>query len=145
MNPNVFEEVKLVEECPSIAYKFSMDKVNQNMVDTLMISFSGKYKDGAAGRPDAGFMKGVVLTGIEVWDPLGVIVDLRELEYNSGDHINAVFAAVTKMNSAILVGSKNRRGLSTLEFGTHTRQDLVDDEFFFDDLEKVKQQVKKRD
>lgn len=136
------EQVYLKAACPEISYEYFVSHVHPTMVDTLRVAFKGKYRDGAAGRPDAGYMKGIVVTGIEVWDPVSVIVDLSELEYEWGDNINTVFAAVARMKCAIIVSYKNRRGLSMLEFGTHTREDLVDDDFFFDDLEKAIKKLK---
>lgn len=143
MSETLFQPISLKEECPQLSYEFSVSKFSDHLIDTLVISFKGKYRDGAAGRPDAGLMKGIVETGLAVWDPFSVLIDLRELEYSWGDNIDSVFASIVRYSSAVLVSYKNRRGLSTLEFGTGTRKDIVDNDFFFDNFEAAIKKIKR--
>lgn len=148
--PDTFENTNFIsvsfqQECPQLEHSYAISKLNEHMVDTLVVSFKGQYQDGAAGRSNAGFMKGMVQAGIAIWEPLSILIDLQEFHYRWGDDINTVFASVARLNAAILIGTGNRRGLSSLEFGINTREDLIDNDFFFDDFDKAIERIKKKE
>lgn len=105
----------------------------------LIITFSGTYPDGSAGNPVAEWM---VATGEELLRqhrPQGLVVDLRDLWYRWGDLIEWIYdigrGADPPISQATVVSRKNRRALSTLEFGERTRKDITDLEEVFDGLE----------
>ena len=54
----------------------------------LVVGFGGEYCFGHRGNPDAVFMKGVVELGKALFNPFGVVLDLRGLDYRWGDQIS---------------------------------------------------------
>jgi len=133
-----FKSVTIEEYCPTITYDFKIRHFrNTHLVDILIISFHGTYRDGAAGSPDAGLIKGIVTTGISVFDPFSLLIDLSDLKYDWGDNLGLYFAEAESTTTVVLVGEKCRRAMSTLAFGLGTDKDIVDNEFFFDIYEKA--------
>ena len=133
-----FQSTSLDRFCPTITFDFKITHLRDTqLVDILIISFNGKYRDGSAGRPDAGLIKGVIKTGVSVFDPFSILIDLRNLEYNWGDNLDLSFEETESTKAVVLVGEKCRRAMSTLAFGVDTNKDIVDNEFFFDDYEKA--------
>jgi hypothetical protein len=59
----------------------------------LVVAFSGRYRPGSAGNPDARHMSAVVAAALVGWDFDGVVLDLRELDYVWGDALLGVFRA----------------------------------------------------
>ncbi len=140
-----FKQVTVAEYCPTITYDFKITYFRDtHLVDTLIISFHGNYRDGSAGRPDAGLIKGIITTGRSVFDPFTMLIDLTDLEYNWGDNLDLSFEETEPTTTVILVGEKCRRAMSTLAFGINTEKDFVDNEFFFDDFEKAIEKLKKK-
>ncbi|WP_153800114.1 hypothetical protein [Foetidibacter luteolus] len=132
-NPIVFKSVTIDEYCPTITYDFKIKNLRDtHVVDILAISFHGTYREGAAGSPDAGLMKGIIKTGVSVFDPFALLIDLSDLEYNWGDNLDLSFEEAAPTKTVVLVGEKCRRAMSTLSFGIDTEKDIVDNEFFFD-------------
>lgn len=82
-------------------------------------------------------MWGLLKTAIKLWNPRAVIIDLHDLEYSWGDRMDEVFDAPENKPLAIVVGPKNRKALSTLRLGLSTKEDVVDNKFFFDSREKA--------
>lgn len=133
-----FQSITVQEYCPSINYSFKIQNLRDTkLIDILIISFQGKYRNGSSGSPDAGLIKGIVKLGVCVFDPFGLIIDLRDLEYNWGDDFDLIFEEEMHINSVLLIGEKCRKAMSTLMFGIHSEKDIVDNIFFFDDYDKA--------
>jgi hypothetical protein len=133
-----FQPISLDNFCPTITYDFKFKNLRDTqLVDILIISFHGKYRDGSAGSPDAGLIKGIIKTGVSVFDPFSVLIDLTDLEYNWGDNLDLSFADTGPTKRVILVGDKCRQAMSSLEFGIGTNEDIVDNDLFFDDFDKA--------
>ncbi|MEQ1665521.1 MAG: hypothetical protein ABL927_09125 [Bdellovibrionales bacterium] len=132
------KSVTIDEYCPTITYDFKIQNLRDtHLIDLLVVSFHGTYRDGSAGSPDAGLIKGIVKTGLSVFDPFSLLIDLSDLEYNWGDNLELSFEETVYTKIVILVGEKCRRALSTLWYGMHTDKDIVDNELFFDSFEKA--------
>lgn len=133
-----FQPVSIEKYCPSITYDFRIKKLrNTQLVDILIISFHGSYRYGSAGSPDAGLIKGIITTGLSIFKPFSLLIDLSDLEYNWGDNLDLSFSETGETNTVVLIGQKCRRGLSTLSFGIDSTQDIVDNNFFFDSFDKA--------
>ena len=137
------QPISLDQYCPTISYSFKIAHLRDtHLIDILVISFNGKYRYGSAGSPDAGLIKGIVKTGVSVFDPFSVLIDLSNLEYSWGDNFDLFFEDAEPTKAVVLVGEKCRRAMSTLAFGVDTNKDIVDNEFFFDDYDRAMAKLK---
>ncbi len=133
-----FQLVTIDEYCPTLTYDFRIKHLRDtHLVDILIISFHGNYRDGSTGKSDAGLIKGIITTGLSVFRPFSLLIDFTDFEYNWGDDFNLSFEETEPTASVILIGEKCRRAMSTLTFGMATDKDIVDNEFFFDDFDKA--------
>lgn len=133
-----FRPVKLESYCPSITYNFKVAYLRDtHLINVLVISFIGKYRYGSGGSPDAGLIKGIIKTGLSVFDPFSVVIDLTMLEYTWGDNLDLSFEETDSTKTVVVVGDKCRKGMSSLMFGINSNKDIVDNNFFFDDFEKA--------
>ncbi|MCL4267464.1 MAG: hypothetical protein KJ069_30095 [Anaerolineae bacterium] len=131
-----FKSVSFESECPTIHYAFQIKRSTRSTFQSVLIaSFSGKYRHGSAGNPDASYMWGLLKTAIELWNPKAVIIDLHDLEYSWGDRMEEVFSAPEDEYLAIVVGPKNRKALSTLILGLDTKKDVTENKLFYDSLD----------
>lgn len=88
-----------------------------------VVAFSGEYGVGSAGNPDAAYMRAVVTSAAAAWDSVGVVLDLRELEYSWGNALMSVVQAAEYLHQSdddnpfpvrIVVSDKCRDGLVSL-------------------------------
>ena len=63
--------------------------------DLLVVAFQGEYPPGPDGDGTACVMRGLVSLGREVFDPKGIVLDLRGLDYRDGDLIETVLGEAT--------------------------------------------------
>src|SRR5262245_59877574 len=56
----------------------------------LVLSFSGRYRPGHQGAPDASFIRGITQAATGVWRPAALILDFRRLDYVWGDEMEEV-------------------------------------------------------
>jgi hypothetical protein len=139
-----FRLVSLKEYCPTLTYEFKIKNLRDTgLIDILIISFQGEYRYGSGGSPDAGFIKGIIKTGVSVFDPFSVLIDFTDLEYSWGDNFDLSFEEVESIKMVVVVGNKCRKGMSTLRFGMEATRDIVDNVFFFDNFEKAINILKK--
>lgn len=132
------QPTSLEKYCPTITYDYSIAHVaHTHLVDLLVITFHGRYRDGSEGRPDAGLIQGVIRTGIAVFDPFKLIIDLSDLEYTLGDNLSLLIDESEWIKTAYVVGDKCRRALSTLYFGAGTTKDIVDNQLYFDSFDRA--------
>ena len=77
------ETVSFKETCPTIKYSFQLETYGAKRFDnTLIAKFSGKYREGSAGNPDARFMCGMLRTACDLWSPKSVIIDLGVFHFS---------------------------------------------------------------
>lgn len=111
--------------------------------DLLVASFSGVYRIGAQGNPDAELMCGVVHLGRQVFHPRGIVLDLRLLDYQWGDMIDAVLskAIVGDVEPPVVVSDRCRPALTSLLL-----LDGADEpeKWLFDDLDEALRVVESR-
>jgi hypothetical protein len=140
-----FKSIILEEVCPSLTYKFKVANLRDtSLVEILVVSFHGIYRNGSAGRPDAGFIKGIINTGLSVFDPFSLLIDLSDLKYNWGDDLDILFNESENVNTVVLVGEECRKAMSSLAFGVGTNKDIVDNAFYFDNFEKAIAKLKEK-
>ncbi|HWJ27479.1 MAG TPA: hypothetical protein VNS32_13120 [Flavisolibacter sp.] len=129
--------VSFKQTCPLIEFAFELiHEKSSYFPQVLLIKVIGKYRDGSEGDDDAKLIKGMMVTGIDLWRPGSVLLDFTELQYEWGDYIDYVFEA-SDFNKpiAIVVGPKCRIAISTLIYGLDSDKDIVDNINFFDNAD----------
>ncbi|MCL9806561.1 hypothetical protein NAT51_13580 [Flavobacterium amniphilum] len=143
-NNKGFKKVTLEEECNGMRCEYETTSYqNSYMTDILLVRFNGEYRPGSMGKPDLGYMAGMVKLGINVWDPFKVAIDIQNVTYEWGDDMELLFDAPDHLKTVVIVGENNRRAISTLMLGIDTEEDIVDNKFFFDDFEAAIEKLKK--
>ncbi|MCE9578863.1 MAG: hypothetical protein K8W52_37405 [Deltaproteobacteria bacterium] len=102
----------------------------------VALAFTGTYRDGSRGSPDAARMRAHVAAAIEAWAPDGIVLDFAALRYRWGDGLIGVFETVSRgalvpRPSAIVRGPDSAAGLGS----------LCSSEALFDDLETAVRSV----
>jgi hypothetical protein len=140
-----FKKTDLGKTCNGMTCEFSIQNLRDTyLIDTLYIKFNGVYRPGSEGKSELGFMTGNYELGINVWRPFKTIIDISNVTYEWGDDMELLLDISDRKSSVMIVGDKNRRALSTLLFGTDTERDIVDNKFFFDNLEKGTERLKRK-
>ena len=85
----------------------------------LVLHFTGTFRVGSAGKPDATCMVGQVAAALAAWPCDAVVYDLSALNYRWGDGMIRVFAvpapdAWLPPARAVVAGPASREGLQTL-------------------------------
>lgn len=95
----------------------------------LLVRFRGAYRSGSQGRPDATYISAVVRMALAAWFAPGLIIDLRELQYEWGDEMGWIFGlgawhagAQIRAPVAIVVGDGCRDALSSLNADAYREQ-----------------------
>jgi hypothetical protein len=105
--------VTFKDMCPTIDYSFSLiEEEGDYFPKILSITFSGNYRDGSEGNPDARFMTGIVDTAINVWQPKTVLIDISECIYQWGDGIVSLFKERHPVKIAFLLSEKCKPALT---------------------------------
>jgi len=75
-----------------IRYEFQLETSDEKprFWCILVAKFSGHYRPGHLGAPDALFIQGITQTALGVWRPAALILDFRELAYTWGDEMQGV-------------------------------------------------------
>ncbi|QIF01216.1 hypothetical protein [Roseimicrobium sp. ORNL1] len=105
------------------------------------IAFSGDYRDGSSGAPDAHYIAGVAGILKAVWRPAAMILDLRELRYEWGDEMIIVLKSPSDVH-AILVGPKCEPAISSLCCGIASGKSVLERPHFFREFEPAIEFVK---
>jgi len=137
-------QVSFEQECPTISYSFEVIKQEKSYAPSvLLVKFTGSYRDGSEGAPDAALMKGIMDTAIYLWEPETLLIDLSEFEYSWGDDIdNALDDPDKRIPYVIVIGVKCREALSSLAYGVDTERDIVDNDIYFDSQEKALEKLR---
>jgi hypothetical protein len=82
----------------------------------LVLSFSGRYRSGHHGAPDAGYIRGIMQAALGVWRPKALILDFRKLDYTWGDEMEEVLGCrgEIELPYAVVLGDQCRPAITTL-------------------------------
>jgi hypothetical protein len=155
------------DERTPLKFQFSLSRAGNATV--LVVEFSGRYRIGCQGGPDATFMRDVTLTAAHLWRPDGVVLDLTDFAYEWGDNLEEVLGVGWVRNDpywppgpfdhifrpaadepeppmpfAVGVGTKCRDAIATLLFGLETTRPATDAEHLFDCLAAALEYVHSR-
>lgn len=103
-------------------------------ISIVHLAFSGTYRSGSGGAPDAHYMSGILAIVEGAWRPSAIILDFSSLAYEWGDDIETVLPPDGGKN-AVIVGDGSRRALSTLNWGVDTTRDITELPNFFDSFD----------
>ena len=101
----------------------------------VVVTFTGAYRDGAAGKPDALFITAIMDAVQKAWFTTSLIVDFTDLEYQWGDEMDWIHDVGRFMPSpcskplAIIVSDKCRDALQSLspdEYNQHCVESFDD-------------------
>ncbi|MCG8577187.1 MAG: hypothetical protein MI810_20055 [Flavobacteriales bacterium] len=139
-------EIKLNQLFPDdisqidVSYFTGMSRIT-DYFDIMVVKYTGKYGIGSAGNGDAHYMYGRGEYGLSVYDPMGVILDFTDLDYQWGDKMDMVFDVGTRQFNkefprALVVGDACKEAIGTLILGT---SDLPasSEEWIFESLEEA--------
>ncbi len=133
-------EVKFEEKCPTVNYSFQIARDKQTRFSTIIVKFTGVYREGSRGNPDADFIIGIIKTAIMLWQSSTVILDLTELAYTWGNKMFDILTSSFEWRPyAIVVGPDNRKAISTIFLGEDTEKDITDKKSppFFNTVEEA--------
>jgi hypothetical protein len=137
----------------AIQYAFFLEKDTSSSDDiTLVTRFSGVYRIGHLGAPDAHFMKRMVDIAYLRWQPARLILDFSDLDYQWGDEMDFFtgyswnmantswdtdtdFWKGEDISCALVVGEKCIEAISTLCFGVESARVATELPHIFDNLE----------
>ncbi len=139
------QPVRLEDET-KLRCEFQLETTGRNpFCFTLIVKFTGDYRDGSAGKPDLRFMVGMTKTAVAIWQPAALVVDLSELRYEWGDDLaDLVSPSVAGKKTAVVVGPKCARAIATLLWGTSTQREAAEADFIFESVETAWQAVRHR-
>ena len=141
----ILKKVNLEETWNGMTCEFFTQNLRDtHLIDILHIKFSGTYRLGSAGKTELGYMTGNYELGKAIWRPFKIILDISNVEYEWGDDMELLLDISDPKSSVIIVGDKNRKAISTLIYGIDTKKDIVDNKFYFDNLEKGVQELKRK-
>jgi len=92
---------KFVKAPEGISCKYFMPTRDETeKMDILIVSVIGIYPQGSLGNAHGRYITTMTMHGIHAFDPDGVILDLRELEYCWGDALLGVFQVISDFKDA---------------------------------------------
>lgn len=117
MNNNIKLEKLYPEKMSKIKVSFSVgnSRIN-NAFDIIVIRFSGEYDSDS----DAHYMYAKGQFALMAYQPMGIILDFRDLEYHWGDKMDLVFdIGMGKhedddFSTALLISEKCKKAIGTL-------------------------------
>lgn len=72
---------------------FSVRMPSVEYLNILMLRFRGTYGAGSGGNADAEYMTAIVQAALSYTEPFGLIFDLTDLDYRSGDMMSKVLCS----------------------------------------------------
>jgi hypothetical protein len=129
------KELTISDECPTISHRFHLtDGEAYRSNRALIVSFTGHYRDGSSGNPDAAYMRAMIGLGCDLWWHKGLVIDLSALKYDWGDMIESAFDHPRDLPVAIVVGPLSSRALATLWFGEDTDRSVTEQNGVFNNV-----------
>jgi hypothetical protein len=113
----------------------------------LVLSFSGRYRPGHYGAPDAGFIRGIMQAALGAWRPEALILDFRRLDYVWGDEMEEVLGCrgEIELPYAVVVGDPCRPAITTLVRQFHPEiVSATELKHIFDDMEGAWKYVREK-
>lgn len=139
-------EVRLADECPTIGHHFFLAGGDEEgFGQTLVVAFSGQYRDGSLGNPDATYMYGLLSLACQLWHHRGLVIDLSGLSYEFGDQILMALAHPFGLPSALVVGPGCEAALATLISEECPAPPVTDFEWVFDTVDDALDYVARQD
>jgi hypothetical protein len=110
-----------LEELSDLTYEiYTCPFEKHSYGEALIVSFKGVYGYGSQGNGDAVFMEAIIKAALTAFEPLGLIIDLREMQYEWGDLIVRAFGAGDSQYvnapfpTVAIMSDLNREGLTSL-------------------------------
>jgi hypothetical protein len=130
----------------SLRCEFQLETSGRNsFCYTLIARFSGEYRIGSGGKPDARFIAGMTRMAVAIWHPAALVLDLSELRYEWGDDMRDLLPpSEGHMKSAVVVGPGCARAIATLLWGVDTQKAATEADFIFDNVEAAWESVRHR-
>ena len=75
----------------SCEYGILHDEGEERLPRVLVVSFAGQYPTGSEGNPHGHFIAHATIHGLSAFNPWCLILDMRELSYQWGNSLLAVF------------------------------------------------------
>jgi hypothetical protein len=125
-----------LEELSRIEYSLYTGVRANTHQEILLARFTGVCGIGSSGSDDAIFMRAIVVAALDAWSPFGLILDLRQLDYQWGDEMTSVlcggdrYLGVPRLPTTVIVSNQCRTGLTSLveqEMGEDPAHWLFDD------------------
>ncbi len=130
LNPEKMSEIK-------VSFSVGISKINN--ADIIVIKFSGEYDSD----DDAHYMYAKGQFGLMAYQPMGAILDFRDLEYYWGDKMDIVFSigvgqyTDSDFPTALLIGDRCKKAIGTLVHDDPNSIELATDkEWIFETLEE---------
>jgi hypothetical protein len=134
-----------IEDETRLRYEFQLETTGRHsFCYTLIAKFSGEYRPGSAGSPDASFIVGITELAVGIWHPAGLILDLSELRYEWGDEMEWLLPPSVGCKAAVVVGPGCAPAIATLLWGLKTEKSATDAEFIFDSVQAAWESVRYR-
>lgn len=128
-----------LESLSNITYSVALPQTERfKMPEFVYVAFSGQYRDGSKGEPDATFIVSIMKAVQSAWYSECLIIDLTDLTYSWGDNMGWVYgigwSGQTRCRNpmAIIVSDKCRNALRTLspacynDYCVETLEEAVD-------------------
>lgn len=112
-------------------------------VSIVHLAFTGTYRDGSSGAPDAHYIRGIITIVDGAWRPSATIIDFSALTYKWGDEMRKLLPPADHEN-AVVVGDGCRRAISTIRWGMNTKRDITEISNFFDNFHDACRYVAER-
>ena len=132
----------------NIIFKLELETTGKNRFwYTLIAKFSGTYRSGSAGAPDAHFIVGIAQTAVSMWHPGALVLDLRKLCYVWGDEMDGVLSSHSYYGIpfAVVGSDECLPAIGTLFNGVDSKIPATDTDYIFDNLEEAWEYVRKKD
>jgi len=129
-----------IDSLSSITYQASVSP-EARYPKLLIVEFSGEYRSGGAGKPDATFIMAIMNALQRAWPSKAIVIDFRKLSYQWGDEMEWVYGIGSNPRSgcntplSIIVGAQCEQALQSLcpdSFSQHcveteeTASDMID-------------------
>lgn len=130
-----------LSDLSSIRVQFARARTRRAWGSILVIKYSGTYRPGSLGEPDARFMLAMGVAGVRAWEPNGVILDLSDLTYRWGNNLECLLEIGSHEFSdvgfplALVVGPRCERAVRSLLIPPGGESASVMEEILFRDLQ----------
>lgn len=129
------------EKVSDVRVEYFLGNCSVKSSSILVVKFAGVYGIGSEGNGDAAYMYMKGLAGITIYEPYGIILDLRDLDYKWGDMMDYVFNLMSKgiveNGGAVIVGEMCREAIGTLIHGIDSTESPTTEDWVYDTLDSA--------